>query len=346
MNLKKADRYRRLSRFAISHLKELVEGYNINCDWIEPGRYHAAASRQGVEHVLRPYAQMLDRLNEPYSWVEAAELRKCLGTSSYKAAVFTPGGALLNPAALVCGLANALPINVSLYEKSPVLRADFSSEIILETKGGSIRAKRFILAANGFAEQFGFFTGRFLHLSVLASLTSPIKRSADLPSEANQSWGLTPANAMVGATLRLLSDGRFLIRQVVCISLQMQGRPSDLRSIRLRHQASLIKRFPCVPNIHIENTWGGMICLSRNGAPGFGQVAPNIWSAVCHNGSGITKGTYGGILVADLATRRDSPLIADLESLGEPSQLPHPALTRLGAHVRFQIERWRSRKEI
>ena len=60
----------------------------------------------------------------------------------------------------------------------------------------------------------------------------------------------------------------------------------------------------------------------------------------------ITKGTIGGLLAADLATGRDNPLIADIESLGRPSALPPRPFLDLGVQLHFWAElvRWRSER--
>ena len=99
-----------------------------------------------------------------------------------------------------------------------------------------------------------------------------------------------------------------------------------------------------LPNVTLEHTWRGFLCFSRNQAPGFGRLAPNLYAAVCQNGVGVTKGTIGGLLAADLATGRDNPLIADMESLGKPSALPPRPFLDLGVQLRFWAEllRWRS----
>jgi glycine/D-amino acid oxidase-like deaminating enzyme len=72
---------------------------------------------------------------------------------------------------------------------------------------------------------------------------------------------------------------------------------------------------------HLLN-FAGYLCLSRNSAPGFGEVAPGVYTAACQNAVGATKGTIGGILVADMACGEDNPLIAHMESLGTPDILP------------------------
>ena len=74
-------------------------------------------------------------------------------------------------------------------------------------------------------------------------------------------------------------------------------------------------------------------------------MAPNIWSAVCQNAVGVTKGTFGGMLAADLATEKDNPLIEDMFSLGEPSRLPPRPFLDLGVRARFMWELWSNRHE-
>ena len=80
-------------------------------------------------------------------------------------------------------------------------------------------------------------------------------------------------------------------------------------------------------------------------APGFGQVAPHVYSAVCQNGVGLTKGTISGMLVADLACGVDNPLIADMQALGQPDALPPRPFLDVGVRARLGWELWRHRAE-
>ena len=100
-----------------------------------------------------------------------------------------------------------------------------------------------------------------------------------------------------------------------------------------------------LPNVEMEHTWSGIVCLSRNSSPGFGQLTPTVWSAVCQNAVGVTKGTFGGVLAADMATERDNPLIKDMLSLGEPDQLPVRPFLDIGVRSRFKWELWSNRHE-
>ncbi|MEM7523965.1 MAG: FAD-binding oxidoreductase [Pseudomonadota bacterium] len=343
--LEGSHRYMALARAAISHLEDVIGAHDIACDWAKTGKYHAAVSPAGVRDVLEPLAKELQALGEPFEWVETAALAETLGSSHFTAAIHTPGGALMNPAALTRGLADSLPSNVTLFERTPVTGAVFQNGAQLTTPTGVIRAPRMILAANGFAERFGFFPGKFMHLAAHASLTRPLSEDERAAYGAPAAWGLTPANAFAGITMRYTDDHRILIRQGLnyCPSQRVSER--ERQAIARRHKRLFDQRFPMLPKVEMAHTWSGFVCLSRNAAPGFGRLSPNIWGAVCQNAVGVTKGTIGGLLAADMALERDNPLIADMESLGAPSALPPRPFLDIGVRARFQWELLRNRHE-
>lgn len=338
-------RFMRLARFAIDQLEESVKKHNIACDWSADGRYHTAVSERGVKDVLEPYARELEALGEPFHWVDKATLRSKIGSDHFTAAVFTPGGALMNPAALVRGLSDNLPSNVTLYENSPVIETNFQNGIQLTTQNGSIRAPKMILAANGYSEQFGFYQRRFIHLIAHGSLTRPLNDTERAAYGVDKPWGLTPANAFAGVTMRYTNDHRILIRQGLAYCPSRSITRTEQEVVKQRHKQIFDQRFPMLPDVEIEHTWSGIVCLSQNSAPGFGKLASNVWSAVCQNAVGVTKGTFGGTLVADLATGQDNPLIEDMMTLGEPSLLPPRPFLDIGLRARFAWELWSNRHE-
>lgn len=338
-------RFMRLARMAIDHLEGVVTTNTISCDWSRVGKYHTAVSSRGVSEVLEPFSKELEALNEPFEWIEGGALNARLGSDHFTAAVYTPGCVLMNPAALTRGLADTLPGNVTLFENSPVIEASFENGIRLTTRHGAVRAPRMIMAANGFSEQFGFFRRRFLHLVAHASLTRPLTADERNAYGVTQPWGLTPVNAFAGITMRYTNDHRILIRQGLAYCPRQRIDATEQDAIRQRHKELFDARFPMLSQVGMEHTWSGFVCLSRNGAPGFGQLAPNIWSAVCQNAVGVTKGTFAGILAADMATGRDNPLIADMQSLGEPELLPPRPFLDIGVRARFQWELFTNRHE-
>lgn len=198
---------------------------------------------------------------------------------------------------------------------------------------------------HGFAEQFGFYKRKLLHLAAHCSLTRPLNENERSTYGVKQPWGLTPANAFAGITMRYTNDHRFVIRHGLEYCPDQKVTEKENSAAKNRHKALFDQRFQSLPDVEIEHTWSGIVCLSQNSAPGFGKLASNVWSAVCQNAVGVTKGTFSGTLVADLATGRDNPLINDMLSLGEPSQLPMRPFLDIGVRARFWWELWSNRHE-
>ena len=267
-----------------------------------------------------------------------------LGTEHYAAGVHTPGCVLMQPAALVRGLASALPENVELYEESPVIALDCGRHRSVTCPGGTVRASRLVLATNGYIREFGFFAKELFGLRTFASLTRPLD-TAEIESLGGEGdWGIIAARSM-GTTLRYTRDRRILIRNVVRYAPDGRWRPAELLAARREHLRLLRARFPMLPRLEFEHTWGGLLCLSRNFATAFGEVAPGVFAAACHNGIGTAMGTISGRLAAHLAVGEDHPLLADMLALPRPRRCPPDPLLGWLVSTRLAIHRLRAGRE-
>ena len=338
-----AQGYIRLSRAAIDYLDTCVTKNGIECGYTHRGKYHAARTDLGHEKILKPFARTLDSLGEPYRWIDAAELRKTLGTSYHSIALYTPGGRLMNPAGLTKGLAGTLPGNVTLHEHAPVMEVEERNGVRATTPGGTVAAQAMVLAVNGYAPQFSVFKNKLLTFAAHGSLTRPLTEAEHRALGGVEDWGLTPANSHIGVTLRYTTDRRILVRQRFCYAPKLRRSDAEMETIRRDHQRAFEARFPMLPEVKIEHTWRGFVCLSRNHAPGFGKVGPHTFAAVCQNAVGVTKGTISGVLAADMACGQDNPLIADMEAQGTPEPLPPAPFCDLGVRARLVLDdiRWR-----
>jgi len=343
--LEGAHRYMALARAAIDYHETQIARYAIDCDWGQPGKYQTASSKQGVVEFLEPFTRELEALNEPYTWIEKNELEKRLGTSHFEAAVYTPGCRLLNPAALVRGLADNLPENVTLCENTPVTSLDSGAQIRLTTPAGEVVADKLILGVNAFAEKFGYYHRQLLPFAANASLSRPLTAAEQAALGCEKNWGVTPANAFSAITMRYTNDHRILIRNNIYYNPDMRETESYQAKIARRLKRLFDERFPMLPAVEMEYTWTGFICLSQNGAPGFGRLADNVYASVCQNAIGVTKGTAGGMLAADMACGVDNELIGFMQSLGAPKRLPPQPFLDLGVRARLAWELWRGRKE-
>ena len=117
------DNYRRVNRINRAGLELLatqIAQQRIDCQWRREGFYHTAADHAALVE-YRHFLDYLERLEVEHRILDGEQLHALLGTRLYRAGVHIADGALVQPAALVRGLAETLPTNVSLYERSPVL---------------------------------------------------------------------------------------------------------------------------------------------------------------------------------------------------------------------------------
>lgn len=140
-------------------IKRLVSQYGIDCQLSPVGKYQAAIEGKGLR-VLEAYKSGLDKLGQAYEILDGKDLPAHIGTSFYRKALFTPGTILLQPAALVKGLADSLPSNVILFEDTAITEVEYGSPITLKHLKGSITVDKLVLANNAFASSFGFLKGR------------------------------------------------------------------------------------------------------------------------------------------------------------------------------------------
>lgn len=334
----------RLARGAIEYLESIVTRHAIECQWSRRGQYMAASSPDG-EAALDGFTNELDGLGEAYRRLDGAALSAETGASHYSAAVHTAGTVLLQPAALVRGLADSLPENVTLYEDSPVVELEDGGEITLNCPRGALRARRLVLAVNGLAPQFGHYGGRVFVLGLHASLSRPLSEGERQALGGQEDWGVLPAVSFGGPTMRFTQDRRLLMRHGIFYASGPRASAARNLAARRSHESLFRARFPMLPEVTFEHSWTGFVCMSRNFAPGFGRRSEKVYSAVCQNGMGLTKGTVTGLLVADLATGRDNPLIADLEALGQPVVMPPRPFLDLGVNLNLLWRRWRGRRE-
>lgn len=345
--LKHSEAYIRVARSGLRYLESTVEQFGIQCDWSRAGKYNAAASKRGVNEILRPYAEELKRLGEEYRWLDKETLQSEIGTGHFEAAVFNPGCVLMNPAALTRGLADSLPGNVELFENTPVLAYDFEAngKVSLTTPNGSVVADKAVVAVNAFSRMFNIYRNAVIPLAAHATLTRRLTTEERSALGGVENWGLTPANSFAGITMRFTKDHRILIRQNIhyCGSYRQSDQRRAL--IQRDHEALFHQRFPMLPEVSMEYTWTGFICISRNHAPGFARISERVYSAVCQNAVGVANGTSSGMLIADLACDIENPLIADMASFGQPAAVPPRPFLDLGVKARFAWELFRARHE-
>ena len=334
----------RLARAARQHLDEIVTTHKIECQWSRQGQLMAARSQSG-EKVLDTFIKGLDLLGETYTDMNSGAVRTRTGMTYYRRAIHTPGTVLMQPAALVRGLGDSLPKNVSFFENTPVLEIDYGSKVTAITKGGKIIADRCVLAVNGFAPFLGHLKRKIFTIQAFASMTRVLTDGEQAALGDPEDWGLVPAMAFGGPTMRYTMDKRIVMRSFWGKRQSDVVRSGDYRRSRYLQLQQIQDRFPIIQGDPIEDTWTGQLGLASNFAPGFGKIRENVWSAMIQNGVGMTKGTMSGLLAADALNGINSQLLEDIEAMGNPGQLPPQPILSMGIWAKVKWWEWSQRAE-
>ena len=327
----------RLNTFAINRLKAFKNEFAIECLWDEAGKYMAAHESSNLQG-LADFMQILKTGSFEHEYLEGAALQKKLGTDYYQAAVYTPGNILMNPAALVRGIAKGLSQHVTIYEQTPIIAIDYGTPTRLYTVGGSIRADQVIHTTNAFTEEFGIVSRRLAPVFTYASLTNPL--SAQQISEGFagvRAWGLTSAHP-AGTTVRLTPDHRILMRNSLDFLPQLSSTEALRQVAWQQHKASFAARFPALGGVDFQYTWGGMLCMTLNHQSVFQQISTNVYAVCGCNGVGVAKGTYLGHYMADYIAGIDSEALAFILSSSQPSWVPPEPFRSLGARYKLKQE--------
>ena len=277
--------------------------------------------------------------------MDAAEMHEITGTPFYRAGLETPGTIQLQPAALVTGLASTMPANVTVFEQSPVTRVSYGQAHRLTTPGGDVTAQTVVLANNGFGKLFGFYERHIIPIATYGSLTRVLTDAEIAALGGRESWGIIPADPF-GTSVRRTSDNRILIRNIYAFAGALN--PTERRRLwaQRKHVRSLVRRFPMLPGLGFEYSWGGPLALSRNGEPVFGRLADRVWGAFCQNGVGIARGTALGKLIAEEISGHGSAELDIACKSGRPEKLPMRPFLDLGVEANFALRRTKAGIEL
>ena len=243
-------------------------------------------------------------------------------------------------------MVHTLPSNVNLYENSMLLNwKKINDTIICNFKRGSIKTKKIIFATNGFLKSLGIKSNYNFPITLTASMTRSLTdrefKSIGEPKE----WGVLPVRPM-GATIRMTSDRKILIRNTAEVYNPYQMSQPELSKRTLKQKIGIKKRFPQLPDDIIQSTWSGIVSRTRNSSQIFEKIDQNIFVAGCYNGSGIGVGTLFGEQIALKACNESSEEIKTIEARNKPTWLPPQPFLDLGVKARLMYERLKAKTEI
>ncbi|RWI66743.1 FAD-binding oxidoreductase [Mesorhizobium sp.] len=328
----------RIVAAGLDWLRSLVKKHKIDCDWNEKTPRIIAAATSGGERGLRSYRRSLETWNTKCLEHSPEELRRFLGTDYYRYGIQQLNHALVQPAALIRGLADTLPSNVTMLECATVEAIGGTGPFRVQTHRGGFTADKVFIANNAHARTLGLLTDRMIGVYTYGALTPPLdtdelNRLGNLPA-----WGVLPASKM-GTTMRKTLQ-RFLIRSSA--SYEKESDPEKVRSILTR---LFQRRFPGMHSYELEYVWGGVTAITSNGEGYFGELRPGLYVSAGCQGAGVLRGSIQGKLLAEMACGSQSSLLTDRLMLTGPNWIPPEPFRGIGAIARMTWAGWRAGRE-
>jgi glycine/D-amino acid oxidase-like deaminating enzyme len=322
-------RVNRINQAGADMLAAQVKQHTIDCQWSPIGFHHTAADTAALRECAH-FKHYLSEMEIAHTPLDAQALENRLGTARYRAGVYVPNGVLVQPAALVRGLADALPANVTLVENTPIVKLDVGAPHILHLNDGSIEADTVFLAVNYEARKLGFLRNRLIGSTLSCSITRVLSAEELASLGSLKQWGALSLHGG-GTSIRLTQDGRISLRNTAEYRGGALLSDQLLAKRQARHRTSFDERFPQLAHVPYEYSWSGVEGISRNGTNFFGQQRDNLYLAGGYNGSGVSRGTAFGAALADLASGGQSDLINDCMACAPASYMPPRPFLDIGA---------------
>ncbi|MFP6772684.1 MAG: FAD-binding oxidoreductase [Alphaproteobacteria bacterium] len=313
-------RVNRINRAGLKLLNDQIIEQGISCQWAAAGFHHGAADH-GAVNEWGHFKRYLEAMEIAHTPLDHEAMTARLGTPHYRAGIHVHDGALLQPAALVRGLADSLPANVRLFEGSPVLRLESGRPSRLRLPSGMVVADNVVLATNYEAGKLGYLRRRLMGSTLSGSFTRQLSGDERAGLGELDEWGLLSLHGG-GATVRLTKDGRLSLRNTAEYRGAALLTDRQLAQRQVRHRAAFEVRFPQLQHVPFEYAWSGVEGISRNGTNFFGRQGDGVYFAGGYNGSGVTRGTAFGTALADYAAGGQSSLIDDCLASAPASWIP------------------------
>ena len=280
------------SRDGMALLRHRLQHYQIDCDWHDGHASVPITARQ--ERALRGgLLDLAERYDYPLQWWDRTQLQAQLDSPRYTGAMFDAASGHLQPLAYAQGLARAAErLGVVIHEQSPVVQLVRGPRPQLRTAHGSIRADHVVIAGNAWLQGIApeletriMPVGTYIGASQVLGAERARSLIRNGMAVADVSWALD--------YFRLSADHRLLFGGRASYSALP---PPGLRGVMTRRMHQV---FPQLADVGMEQVWGGYVDITRNRAPHWGRLTPNVYFAQGFSGHGVAATGLAGVVLAE-----------------------------------------------
>ena len=308
------DEIDRLERMGLENLDALEAAtvrYGIDCAFERTGDITVATADYQVAG-LAEEAALASRHGHDAALLDAQAVRAEVDSPTYLRGVwFRSGVAMLDPARLVWGLADACrSLGVRLHEHTPVTTMDAGGPAVrLRTRSGSVAARQVALATNAFPPLLRRIRAYVVPVYDYALTTEPLspeqlasvgwQRRQGVSDAGNQFhyYRLTPDNRILWGGY----DAVYHYGNRVHPSLHQRAETFTLLA------EHFFDTFPQLEGLRFTHRWGGVIDTSSRVSAFFGTAAGGkVAYAAGYTGLGVGATRFGAQVMLDLLAGADT----------------------------------------
>lgn len=286
-----AKRAWRMTVDAVSLVRERIAKYSIDCDFAN-GYLTVATQTKRIPELRRWMDTVSQRFDYAHlTWVE--DTNDYIDTDHYLSGVHDSFSGHLHPLKYCLGLADAVRrCGASLYAHSPVTQIVEGVKPRVRTEQGDVECSFVVVAGNA---------------SIGRVLPNVHDRIAPIGSFIIATERMDPdrATSLVRDRAAVCDNNFFLDYYRVSADdrLLFGGRATtafvDPALVGQTLRERMLTVYPQLADLKIDFAWGGYVDVTRNRAPDFGRIGPNIYYLQGFSGHGVALTGMAGRIAAE-----------------------------------------------
>lgn len=301
----------RLLHAIVDHVAEVLEREGIDCGLHKGGVLFAAArypEQLPLQRALLQRLRQAGHADDDYRWLDAAELEQQVRMRKPLGAIYSPHCAVIDPARLVRGLAEAVERKgVPIYEGTRVQDLQGRRAV---TAQGDIRAATIVPALEGYMGGLAGLAGYHLPVQSLIVATEPLTAAqwdevglADRPAFSDGGRIITYGQRSADGRLVFGARGAYRYGARPRSEFSLGSSEFEIR------KALMYDLFPGLRGVRVSHGWGGTMGMARRFAPyAVYDAGAGIALAGGYGGGGVGASNLFGRTLADLILERKTEL--------------------------------------
>jgi gamma-glutamylputrescine oxidase len=274
-------------------VRELIGRHGIDAEFVAGHMLTAVKPRH--EGQLRAYIEQLQRryAYEGIRYMPATEVREVIASSHYRGALYDANAGHLNPLKYTVGLAAAAErLGVRIFTGTRAVDFTGRAPLRVRTAGGEVRCRQLLLCGGAYLGP----TAPQLQARIMAVGTCIV---ATAPLGAARAQALISNNAAVADMNWVLDYFRRSADERLLFGGRISYAGFDPDRIATATRARMIRVFPQLRDVPVQFAWGGHVDITRNRAPDFGRLNPDVYYLQGFSGHGIALAGIAGKLVSE-----------------------------------------------